>query len=103
MRIAENQNDPTLSMYEVREFARIVNPLGLHARPAAALVQAVIGFDADVRIQLNGNEINAKSIMGLLTLAAGQGTEIEVICRGTDADAALDAVLKLVAAGFGEK
>lgn len=90
-------------MYETREYLRITNPLGLHARPAAALVQAIIGFEADVRIGLNGNEINAKSIMGLLTLAAGQGTEIEVICRGVDADAALDAVRQLVATGFGEK
>lgn len=89
-------------MNEVRDYVRIVNPLGLHARPAAALVQAVIGFESDVRIALNGNEINAKSIMGLLTLAAGQGMEIEVICRGTDANDALDAVRKLVAAGFGE-
>lgn len=89
-------------MHEARELLRIVNPLGLHARPAAALVQAVIGFESDVRISLNGNEVNAKSIMGLLTLAAGQGTEIEVICRGNDAPEALDAVRKLVAAGFGE-
>lgn len=88
---------------EARDFVRIINPLGLHARPAAALVQAVIGFDAEVRISLNGNEINAKSIMGLLTLAAGQGTEMEVICRGLDAEKALDAVRKLVAAGFGEQ
>ena len=89
-------------MYEVRDQVRITNPLGLHARPAAALVQAVIGFEADVRIGLNGNEINAKSIMGLLTLAAGQGTKLEVICRGADADLALDAVRNLIAAGFGE-
>ncbi len=89
-------------MHEARDFIRIVNPLGLHARPAAALVQAVIGFESDVRISLNGNEINAKSIMGLLTLAAGQGSEIEVICRGADAQDALDAVRSLVAAGFGE-
>jgi len=90
-------------MNEARDFVRIINPLGLHARPAAALVQAVIGFDAEVRISLNGSEINAKSIMGLLTLAAGQGTEMEIICRGVDAQTALDAVRKLVAAGFGEQ
>jgi len=90
-------------MNEAREYVRIVNPLGLHARPAAALVQAVIGFEAEVSIALNGNEINAKSIMGLLTLAAGQGTEIEVICRGIDAGEALAAVRTLVAAGFGEE
>jgi phosphocarrier protein len=90
-------------MYEAREYVRIVNPLGLHARPAAALVQAVIGFEAEVRIALNGSEINAKSIMGLLTLAAGQGTEIEVICRGSDAHDALAAVRTLIAAGFGEE
>jgi phosphocarrier protein HPr len=89
-------------MNEVRELLQIVNPLGLHARPAAALVQAVIGFEADVRIALNGNEVNAKSIMGLLTLAAAQGSEIEVICRGSDAFDALAAVRELVASGFGE-
>jgi len=66
------------------------------------LVQAVIGFESDVRIALNGNEVNAKSIMGLLTLAAAQGSEIEVICRGADAHEAVAAVREIVASGFGE-
>lgn len=89
-------------MNELRERLRIVNPLGLHARPAARLVQTVLGFESDIRISLNGNEVNAKSIMGLLTLAAAQGCEIEVICRGNDAAAAIDAIRNLIASGFGE-
>lgn len=90
-------------MPELREDLTIVNKLGMHARPAASLVQTVIGFESDVHIQLNGHRINAKSIMGLLTLAAGQGTTVEVICDGPDADQAMAAIRDLFASGFGEE
>jgi phosphocarrier protein len=81
----------------------IVNKLGMHARPAAALVQTVLAFDSDVFITLNSYRINAKSIMGLLTLAAGQGTVLSVVCDGADAHEAMQAVKDLFAAGFGEE
>ncbi|MCC6488916.1 MAG: HPr family phosphocarrier protein [Candidatus Hydrogenedentes bacterium] len=89
-------------MPEVTEELRIVNSLGLHARPAATLVQTVLKFQSDVHISLNGHRVNAKSIMGLLTLAAAQGSILVVTCTGPDADEALAAVRNLVEAGFGE-
>ena len=89
-------------MSELVEEMIIVNPLGMHARPAARLVQTVLQFASDVQLQMNNHRINAKSIMGLLTLAAAQGSRIEVICKGPDAEAAMDAVRALFASGFGE-
>ncbi len=79
-----------------------MNKLGMHARPAATLVQTVLQYSSSVYIQADGNKVNAKSIMGLLTLAAAQGSEIVVICDGEDAVQAMEAVRNLVASGFGE-
>ena len=90
-------------MDEVTEEMTIVNTLGMHARPAATLVQTVLQFASDVFLQLDGHRVNAKSIMGLLTLAAAQGCRVTVICRGPDAQEALAAVRTLIASGFGEK
>jgi phosphocarrier protein len=89
-------------MAELSEEITVVNKLGIHARPAAALVQTVLAFQSDVFIIHNGSRINAKSIMGLLTLAAVRGTRLTVQCRGPDAEAAMEAVKKLFASGFGE-
>ncbi|MCC6696161.1 MAG: HPr family phosphocarrier protein [Candidatus Hydrogenedentes bacterium] len=89
-------------MPEVTEELRVVNSLGLHARPAATLVQTVLKFKSDVHISLNGHRVNAKSIMGLLTLAAAQGSILVVTCTGPDAEEALTAVRNLVEAGCGE-
>jgi len=90
-------------MDEIQEEMLIVNPLGMHARPAAALVQTVLQFASDVYLQMDSHRVNAKSIMGLLTLAAAYGSRVTVICRGPDADEAMGAVRALVASGFGEK
>ena len=81
----------------------ITNSLGLHARPAATLVKTVLQYKSDVHIALNGHRVNAKSIMGLLTLAAAQGSRLEVVCEGEDAEQAMQAVRDLVEAGFGEE
>jgi phosphocarrier protein len=80
----------------------ITNSMGLHARPAAKLVQTVLQYESDVQINVNGQRVNAKSIMGLLTLAAAQGTQMTVTAQGPDAEQALNAVRELVASGFGE-
>ncbi len=87
---------------ELVEDIQIINPLGLHARPAAALVQTVLKFGCDVFLSLNGHRVNAKSIMGLLTLAAAHGSTVTVTCSGNDAQDALDAVRGLFESGFGE-
>lgn len=80
----------------------ICNSLGMHLRPAQLFVQTVLKFKCDVYIHKDDNRINAKSIMGLLTLAAAQGTRILVKCTGEDANQALTAVRVLIESGFGE-
>jgi phosphocarrier protein HPr len=90
-------------MSEIVEDMVIVNPLGMHARPAATLVQTVLAFASDVYLQMDGQRVNAKSIMGLLTLAASHGCRLTVICDGPDASDAMAAVRSLIASGFGEK
>lgn len=89
-------------MAEITGTVSIVNPLGLHARPAAKLVETVIPFSSEVYINFDGNRVNAKSIMGLLTLGAAQGSRLTISCIGPDADAAFAAVSELFANGFGE-
>jgi phosphocarrier protein len=81
----------------------IVNTLGLHARAAAQLVQTANRYRADVHVTKDGAEVNGKSIMGVLTLAAAKGTEIVVACDGEDAQAAMDALASIIENGFGEK
>ena len=82
--------------------AVIVNPLGLHARPAAQLVRLASGFTSDVRIEKDGMEVNGKSIMGVMMLAAECGSAIRIRADGDDAERAVDALCGLVAQGFGE-
>jgi len=89
-------------MSEIVEEVVVSNPLGLHARPAATLVQTTLQFKSEVYIDMNGRRVNAKSIMGLLTLAAAQGTRLQVHCAGEDADLAMSAIRELFEAGFGE-
>ncbi len=89
-------------MPDLTEEMRITNALGLHARPAATLVQTVLKFQSEVHVVMNGHRVNAKSIMGLLTLAAAQGTVLTVTCSGPDAENAMQAVRELVENGFGE-
>jgi len=74
----------------------------MHLRPAQQLVQLVLKFSCDVHIHKEGQRVNAKSIMGLLTLAAAKGTKILVECEGEDAQSALEAVRQLIESGFGE-
>ncbi|WP_235969689.1 HPr family phosphocarrier protein [Anaeromyxobacter diazotrophicus] len=81
----------------------IVNTLGLHARAAAQLVQTANRYRAEVQVTKDGAEVNGKSIMGVLTLAAAKGTQIVVACEGEDAQAAMDALAKVIENGFGEK
>jgi phosphocarrier protein len=80
----------------------IVNPLGLHARPAAQLVKLATSFVSNIEIEKDAMSINAKSIMGVMMLAAECGSVIRLKADGADAEAALDALAVLVVAGFGE-
>jgi phosphocarrier protein len=80
----------------------VINPLGLHARAAAQLVKLTARQPCEVLLESDGQEVNGKSIMGVLTLAAGQGSEVKVTCEGEGAQAALDSITQLFAAGFYE-
>jgi len=80
----------------------IVNKLGLHARAAAKLTQVANSFRSDVWLSRNGRRVNAKSIMGVMMLAAGKGASIGVEAEGADAEAALEAIRQLIAGKFGE-
>jgi phosphocarrier protein len=81
---------------------RIINRRGLHARASAKFVQTVERFDSDVTVTRCGETVGGRSIMGLLTLAAAQGTTITVTARGEDADDCLQAIDDLVTNRFGE-
>ncbi|WP_305046558.1 HPr family phosphocarrier protein [Geoalkalibacter sp.] len=81
----------------------IRNRLGLHARAAAQLVQTANRFRADVTVSKDGMEVNGKSIMGILMLAAAQGSSIKVSVDGEDAGDALETIGRLIDDGFGEK
>lgn len=80
----------------------IVNRLGLHARAAAQLVQTANRFDSEVLVEKEGIEVNGKSIMGILLLAAPKGTEIAITVSGDDEAIAMDALTALIEDGFGE-
>ena len=83
---------------------KVVNALGLHARAAVKLVLEANQFQSEIHLSKeHAHEVNAKSIMGVLTLAAGQGSEIVVRCDGSDAKEALEAIRDLFEKGFGEK
>ena len=81
----------------------IVNKLGLHARPSAKLTQLTSRFKSQVFITRNGRRINAKSIMGVMMLAAAKGSVITLETDGEDEAAAMDALVELIASGFGEE
>jgi phosphocarrier protein len=84
-----------------RDFT-ISNKLGLHARPSAQITQAASRFTSEVWLSRNGRRVNAKSIMGVMMLAAGQGSVLTVEAEGEDEAQAVDAIGSLIAAGFGE-
>lgn len=90
-----------MSTTESADFV-LINRLGLHARAAAQLVQAANRFKADVTVAKDGEEVNGKSIMGLLMLAAPVGSQLRVTVSGEDAAAAMQAIRILINDGFGE-
>jgi len=86
-----------------RAEARIINKLGLHARASAKLTQLASRFPCEVWMERNGRRINAKSIMGVMMLAASQGSQVSIETIGEQADAALTELLALIADRFGEE
>jgi phosphocarrier protein HPr len=86
----------------VERVAPIVNALGLHARPAAEFVKVANRFHAHILVKKDELEVNGKSIMGMMMLAAECGSALLIRAEGDDAEQAVEALLALVAAGFGE-
>ena len=80
----------------------ILNERGLHARASAKFVKLANEFDAEVTVTRDGQTVDARSIMGLMMLAASLGTEISIVAEGDDADEAMTAILALIDAKFGE-
>ena len=85
-----------------RNDATIINKLGLHARASAKLTQVASAYPCEVWMERNGRRINAKSIMGVMMLAAAQGASVVIDTAGEREDEAMDALLALVADRFGE-
>jgi phosphocarrier protein HPr len=81
---------------------QISNKLGLHARASAKLTKLAGGFVSDIHLSRNGRRVNAKSIMGVMMLAAGLGSEIEIEVEGADEAPAMDALRALIDSKFGE-
>ncbi|UCC74455.1 MAG: HPr family phosphocarrier protein [Gemmatimonadota bacterium] len=93
-----------VSVYE-QEYVRdvtVANVYGLHARPAAEFVKLAATFESEILVSKDGLEVNGKSIMGVMMLAAEKGSTIKIRARGVDAREAVEALVRLVADGFGE-
>jgi phosphocarrier protein len=86
-----------------RKEVEIKNKLGLHARPASLLVKLAGKFESEIQLAKDDTEINAKSILGVMMLAAGPGQSITISADGPDAEEAIDAIASLIESGFGEE
>ena len=81
---------------------KVVNQLGLHARPAALFVKAASRYESEITVEKDGNKVSGKSIMGLMTLEVGMGSVMKITADGTDAEDALDELQRLVESKFFE-
>ena len=86
----------------LKQTTTIVNKLGLHARAAAKFVTRASLFESEIYVKRNNQEVNGKSIMGVMMLAAAKGSEIELIIDGSDEQQAIQSLLELIANRFGE-
>lgn len=86
----------------IKRSISISNKLGLHARASAKLTKLASSFQSEVFMSRNGRRVNAKSIMGVMMLAAGLGAEVEIETEGADEQAAMDALVQLIEDRFGE-
>jgi phosphocarrier protein len=86
----------------LKQEIEIVNKLGLHARASAKITQLAAQFKSDVNLIRNSRKVNAKSIMGVMMLAASKGAKIEIETHGADEQAAMDALIQLINNKFGE-
>jgi len=87
----------------IKEEVEIINELGMHARAAGAFVKAAEKFSSEIKVSKDGMEVNGKSIMGLMMLAAQKGSSIELIIEGDDEQDAFDSLNGLICDRFGEE
>jgi phosphocarrier protein HPr len=87
----------------VKKKITVTNRLGLHARPAAQIVQKASQFKSEIKLSKDGLEVNAKSIMGVMMLAAEMGSAVLIITEGPDEEAAANAIAEVFASKFGEE
>jgi phosphocarrier protein len=86
----------------IERMVTIINRAGIHARPASVLVQAVKDFSSNIYFEKGQDRVNAKSIMGVLTLAAAYGNELKIIANGDDEEAAVELLVRLFESKFEE-
>src|SRR3954467_4664382 len=96
-----NRNKPAAGN-RIEKEVTIVNRLGMHARPAAMFVRIASRYRSDVWVEKEGEKINGKSIMGLMMLAAGQGSTLNICCEGPDADKVMEELEQLIQQKFNE-
>jgi len=102
MALLYRRGNRTAPSQKVEKEIPIVNRLGLHARPAAMFVRIASRYRSEIWVSKEGEEVNGKSIMGLMMLAAGQGSKLRVRCEGPDAEKALEQLEELIKARFNE-
>ena len=90
-------------MQEIQREIKIINSLGLHARPASLFVRLATTFDSEIIVEKDGEEVNGKSLMGLLMLAAASGSVIKISAKGEDCEDALNAIIDLIERKFEEE
>jgi len=93
----------TAAVQKIEKEIPIVNRLGLHARPAAMFVRIASRYRSEIWVSKEGEEVNGKSIMGLMMLAAGQGSKLRIRCEGLDAEKAMEELEALINAKFNEE
>ncbi|PYI59865.1 MAG: HPr family phosphocarrier protein [Verrucomicrobia bacterium] len=91
------------TVQKIEKEVPIVNRLGLHARPAAMFVRIASRYRSEIWVSKEGEEVNGKSIMGLMMLAAGQGSKLRIRCEGLDAEKAMEELEALINAKFNEE
>jgi phosphocarrier protein len=87
----------------IEKVVKVVNRAGIHARPSAILVQTTKNFSSNIYIEKGSDRINAKSIMGIITLGASYGTELKIIAEGEDEEKAVETLVKLFESKFEEE
>ena len=87
----------------IQRQVEIINKLGLHARAAAKFVTLASGFESEVQVALKDNQVNGKSIMGVMMLAAAKGTQLDIMVEGPDEQYAIEKLCELIADRFDEE